>query len=338
MTYYSEAIVAKLKIDGILGLDFMKAHQCSVDISNEVLVVNGREKRLSIEGFLGCCRITAAETVSIPQRSEGIVPGKVCVPEGSLLPTCESIVETLYSKTRNECEPTARTVVRPRETVSTRLMDTVEDIKGVHSGTVIGKLSEVNHIETSSPEERSICTNVLGADPPELLQKRERNLPPPQKTRCDYLTDQKGNYLRHLKRDHAHQAYGYQTTSQQRDSDNSGASLSKQLHGKEPSYKEEWLLQDPDITLQDGAKSTEICGDFDENSFTCAQRPIDQDERVVVNATTTKGTQPLSVFTTGKGRARKLQLNVTTGVAVTTVDIGMQTELRLLSRNKVVVL
>ena len=46
MTYYSEAIVAKLKIDGILGLDFMKAHQCSVDIGNEVLVINGREKRL----------------------------------------------------------------------------------------------------------------------------------------------------------------------------------------------------------------------------------------------------------------------------------------------------
>jgi hypothetical protein len=95
MTYYSEAVVAKLKIDGILVLDFMKAHKCSIDINNEVLVVNGREKRLSIEGFLGYFRITAAETVSIPPRSEVIVPGKVCVPEGSFLPTCESIVETV---------------------------------------------------------------------------------------------------------------------------------------------------------------------------------------------------------------------------------------------------
>ena len=97
MTYYSEAIVAKLKIDGILGLDFMKAHQCSVDIGNEVLVVNGREKRLSIEGFLGCYRITASKTVSIPPRSEMIVPGKVCVPEGSTLPVGESIIEPLYN-------------------------------------------------------------------------------------------------------------------------------------------------------------------------------------------------------------------------------------------------
>jgi hypothetical protein len=139
------------------------------------------------------------------------------------------------------------------------------------------------------------------------------------------LTDQKGNYLRHLKRDHAQQADGDQTTSQHRDSDNSGASSSKQLHGKESSDKEEWLSQDPDITLQDGAKSTEICGDFDENSFTCAQRPIDQDEQAVVVATR-KRTQPLYVFTTGKGKARRLQFNVTTGVAVTTVDIGMQTD------------
>jgi hypothetical protein len=34
MTYYIEVIIAKLKIDGILGLDIMKANKCSVDISN----------------------------------------------------------------------------------------------------------------------------------------------------------------------------------------------------------------------------------------------------------------------------------------------------------------
>ena len=84
MTYYSEAIISKLKIDGIMDLDFMKAHQCSVDIGNEILVVNDREKRLSTEGFLGCYCITASKTVSIPPRSEIIVLGKECVPEGCI--------------------------------------------------------------------------------------------------------------------------------------------------------------------------------------------------------------------------------------------------------------
>jgi hypothetical protein len=138
-----------------------------------VLVVNGCEKRLSIEGFLGCYRITAVETVSIPPRSEGIVPGKICVPEGSTLPTCESIVEPLYGKSRNECALTARTVVSPREIVPVKLMNTEEDVKIVHSGTVIGQLSEVDRIETSSPDERSQCTNEFRADLPELLQKSE---------------------------------------------------------------------------------------------------------------------------------------------------------------------
>jgi hypothetical protein len=271
----------------------MKAHQCSVDISNEVLVVNGLEKRLSIEGFLGCCRITDVETVSIPPRSEVIVPGKICVPEGSTLPTCESIVELLYSKTRNEYAPTARTVFSTRETVSSRLMDTVEDIKGVHSGTVIGQLSEVNRIETSLPEERFIYTNVLGADPPELLQKRERNLPPLQKTRCDYLTDQKINYLRHWKRNHTEQADEELTNVLHTGSDNCQASSSKQLHGEESSDEEEWLSQDPDITLEDEPESSEMCRELDENSSTVVQRPTDQDERVVVDAITRKRTQPL---------------------------------------------
>ena len=176
MTYYSEAIVAKLKIDGFLGLDFMKAHQCSVDIGNEVLVVNGREKRLSIEGFLGCYRITASKTVSIPPRSEMIVPGKVCVPEGSTLPVGESIIEPLYNKCRNECALTARTIVSPNETVPVRLMNTDEDAKVVHSGTVIGQLSEVAQVEVSLPQVKPSCTNVLRTDLTELLQKTEQNL------------------------------------------------------------------------------------------------------------------------------------------------------------------
>ncbi|XP_056022140.1 uncharacterized protein LOC130055016 [Ostrea edulis] len=187
MTHYSEAIVAKLKIDGILGLDFMKAHHCLVDVGIEVLVVNGREKRLSTEGFLGCYRITAVKTVSIPPRSEVIVPGKICVAEGSTLPTRESIVEPLYNKSRNECALTARTVVSPRETVPVRLMNTEEDVKIVHSGTVIGQLSEVDKVEASSPKGRSRLPNVLRADLAELLKKSEENFTLLQKEKARYF-------------------------------------------------------------------------------------------------------------------------------------------------------
>ena len=78
MTYYSEAIISKLKIDGIMDLDFMKAHQCSVDIGNEILVVNDREKRLSTEGFLGCYCITASKTVYLPEAKLLYLARSVC--------------------------------------------------------------------------------------------------------------------------------------------------------------------------------------------------------------------------------------------------------------------
>jgi hypothetical protein len=63
-------------------------------------------------------------------------------------------------------------------------MNTEEDVKIVHSGTVIGQLSEVDRIETSSPDERSQCTNELRADLAELLQKSEKNLTPLQKKKA----------------------------------------------------------------------------------------------------------------------------------------------------------
>lgn len=133
LTYHNEAVVANLKADGILGLDFMKRNHCKVDVSNEVLDVNGHDKRMTIEGLLGCYRITAAKTVSITPRSELIVPGKVCVPEGSILPYCESIIEPVDKNIKQQSTLTARTVVNLQETVPVRLMNVEQD-----SGTVIG--------------------------------------------------------------------------------------------------------------------------------------------------------------------------------------------------------
>jgi hypothetical protein len=69
-TYHNDAVVTDIKVYGILGLDFLKANSCTIDMSNEVLNINGKDIRMSIEGSLGCFRITAVETVSIPPRSE----------------------------------------------------------------------------------------------------------------------------------------------------------------------------------------------------------------------------------------------------------------------------
>lgn len=95
----------------------MKKNKCSVDVNNETLIIKGHEKQMAIEGFLGCFRITAAKTVSIPPRSEVIIPGKVCVPIGSHIPSGESIVEPVDHIVGKQCALTARSVVSPGETV-----------------------------------------------------------------------------------------------------------------------------------------------------------------------------------------------------------------------------
>ena len=55
-------------------------------------------------------------------------------------------------------------------------MNTEEDVNVVHSGTVIGKLSEVAQYKVCLPQEKPSCTNMLRTGLTELLQKTEENL------------------------------------------------------------------------------------------------------------------------------------------------------------------
>ena len=69
-----------------------------------------------------------------------------------------------------------------------RLIYTDEDAKVVHSGTVIGQLSEVAQVEVSLPQVKPSCTNVLRTDLSELLQKTEENLSSLQREKArDFL-------------------------------------------------------------------------------------------------------------------------------------------------------
>ncbi|XP_062568864.1 uncharacterized protein LOC134230979 [Saccostrea cucullata] len=140
---------------------------------------------MTIEGSLGCFRITAGKTVSIPPRSEIIVPGKVCVPEGSNLPYCESIIEPVDKYNKQQSTLTARTVVNPQETVPVRLMNIEQESKVVHSGTVIGQLAEIDTVKDSLVNKESATTNVLRKDLSDLLHKSKDNMTPTQFQRAE---------------------------------------------------------------------------------------------------------------------------------------------------------
>lgn len=69
MVIHNGGMVAHMNADGILGLDFMLANSCSVDVSHKILLLKDKRIQLLVEVYIGCNRITAIKTVSIPSRA-----------------------------------------------------------------------------------------------------------------------------------------------------------------------------------------------------------------------------------------------------------------------------
>ncbi|CAC5396943.1 unnamed protein product [Mytilus coruscus] len=88
-----EALVADIKAEGILGLDFLKANKCVLDVVSEKLFLGESEIQLIFEGPLGCYRVVSSETVSIPPSSEVVINGKVCFPGGYNLNSFEGVID-----------------------------------------------------------------------------------------------------------------------------------------------------------------------------------------------------------------------------------------------------
>lgn len=55
------AVVANIKADGILGLDFLKSSHCLVDISQNKMYIRGVEHELQLRGHIGCSHIRLTE-------------------------------------------------------------------------------------------------------------------------------------------------------------------------------------------------------------------------------------------------------------------------------------
>ncbi|CAG2193408.1 unnamed protein product [Mytilus edulis] len=74
------AVVADLNVDGILGIDFQRSHNCVINITKGSIWVNGRENRLHFEGQIGCYRVDVATTIKLPPTSEVMVSRNIKKP------------------------------------------------------------------------------------------------------------------------------------------------------------------------------------------------------------------------------------------------------------------
>lgn len=142
------ALVADLQVEGILGLDMIKRFDMIIDTKHGVLSFQDERIPVLYEGKFGCFRVVAKETVSIPPRSELIVPGKMCTLDDRKLQS-ECIVESKEREDTNR-PLTARTFVRPLENiVPVRLLNVDPEPKVVYKNTEIGQFQETDAVSSS---------------------------------------------------------------------------------------------------------------------------------------------------------------------------------------------
>ena len=70
--FQHKMVVADLTVDGILGLDFLKSNDCTLNIANCSLILTKPESHIPChyKGTLGCYRITLSENLTLPPLSE----------------------------------------------------------------------------------------------------------------------------------------------------------------------------------------------------------------------------------------------------------------------------
>ena len=73
----SSIVIADIDWNIILGLDFLKQHNCQIDVAANSLLIQGKKCRLTWSGSIGCYRIVVLNKIEIPAMSEMIIEGKV---------------------------------------------------------------------------------------------------------------------------------------------------------------------------------------------------------------------------------------------------------------------
>ena len=176
-TFKFEALVADIKAEGILGLDFLKANKCVLDVVSERLFLGESEIQLIFEGPLGCYRVVSSETVSIPPSSEVVVNGKVCFPGGYNLNSFEGVIEPSENSAKNDGPLIARTLVKVNECVPVRLLNMKQDSQVVYQGSTIGQVHKIESVcENTHSDLKNKQSFELRSDLKALYEKACENL------------------------------------------------------------------------------------------------------------------------------------------------------------------
>ncbi|KAK3104661.1 hypothetical protein FSP39_007335 [Pinctada imbricata] len=182
MDIHQKMAVANIGVDGILGLDFMKSHTCSIDIVNGNIVIDGNTVNLIMEGNIGCYRVFLDETLNLPPMSEVVTMCPVQTQAGKPVTDLGlGIIEPIESFTKSDRALTARIVTDCSTRVPVRLMNLHSDNQNIRKGTVVAQYVPITDvIDTSTgtvPENDNIPGHLT-----KLFEDTSKRLSPEQ---CD---------------------------------------------------------------------------------------------------------------------------------------------------------
>ena len=75
--FHLTAVIARITTDMIMELDFMQKYSCDISMKDSTVTTDGMVINCFMKGKIGCYRITAMETITIPLEHEMVIPGKV---------------------------------------------------------------------------------------------------------------------------------------------------------------------------------------------------------------------------------------------------------------------
>ena len=163
--FHLPAIVANINTEVVLGLDFMQKFSCTLNFNECTLNTEGSEINCFMRGKMGCFRIAAAETVSIPSNNEIVIPGSIsnkgiCLEKLGVIEPKEDLIE-------KKGVLSGRVLAKASERVPVRLMNPTDSPIVIKKGTILGTFEPVDEVKEDTKSSHSVGKNK---NLPEQLQ------------------------------------------------------------------------------------------------------------------------------------------------------------------------
>ena len=171
--YACEVYVAPIKDTGLLGMDFLYQHDCTVHPRQSSLCINGDWVNCEVQGDLpGVRRVYLQEDTIVPASCEVILPGMV---EGKGLNTCSAIVEPYPMSNLSEKQLLVGcTLVDPQRAdinIPVRLVNTGNEDVTLEKGAILGLITTVDTMEEIIAPSQAvpICQVTMAAEQAEKV-------------------------------------------------------------------------------------------------------------------------------------------------------------------------